>query len=158
MLEDSKAVELIVRTRDGALVFQETFWQILHCVSLLRAQSHKHALSSRKLCYSRKQMFTQLHKNLIPKHIIIFFIVPHLSAILECINRIREDCVEHMTWRQSSTVLGTLLMCHKGGASQHSPMGGTVLLSSLLAKLGCTELSFRYLCTSKFRVYSGQVT
>lgn len=90
-----------------------------------------------------------------PSTLSFFFIVPHLSAILECINRIREDCVEHMTWRQSSTVLGTLLMCHKGGASQHSPMGGTVLLSSLLAKLGCTELSFRYLCTSKFRVYSG---
>lgn len=88
MLEDSKAVELIVWTRDGALVFQETFWQILHCVSLLRAQSYKHALSSRKPCYSRKQMFTQLHKNLIPKHIILLSLVPHLSVILECINRI----------------------------------------------------------------------
>lgn len=34
-----------------------------------------------------------------------FFLVPHLSVILECINRIREDRVEQTTWRQSSTDL-----------------------------------------------------
>lgn len=93
-----------------------------------------------------------------PSTLSFFFLVPHLSVILECINRIREDRVEQTTWRQSrlpcpQSVLGTLLMCHKGGASQHSPGGGTVLFSSLWAKLGCSELSFRYWV--EFRVYSG---
>lgn len=50
VIKDSKAVEPTVWTRDGALVFQETFWQILHCDSLLDAQSYIHSLP--ELCYS----------------------------------------------------------------------------------------------------------
>lgn len=59
MLEASKAVELIVWTRDGALVFQETFWQILRCIFSLSAQSYKYSFSSVLLLRTDVHTITQ---------------------------------------------------------------------------------------------------
>lgn len=139
VLEDSKAVELTVWTRDGALVFQETFWQILrcdffcsvHCLTFILFQS----------CATHENRCSHNYTRIWYPGTLSFF----SSGALKCHSV--------MYWQDTSGLCRAIRVTQKQPLPQSVPCWSVTVDAPLTALLGGRRTSVVLLTVGKIRLY-----